>query len=153
MLALILWSTLAAAGELPAGDTTVPEAAPAVKTPVPELRLGGGAFVLKVNTGWFSAQDARQDPAPAGFDAGAAVNLRDRRGHLHLGGGDERRLRLAVQWDVDVDSEMARVHSQIDLGFFGHTLTLTPPDVRVRPRFDGGQPGVEVNVPIVEGRF
>jgi hypothetical protein len=54
---------------------------------------------------------------------------------------------------VNLDSEMARVHSQIDLGFFGHTLTLTPPDVRVRPRFDGGQPGVEVNVPLVEGRF
>jgi hypothetical protein len=62
-------------------------------------------------------------------------------------------LRLSVQWDVNVENDMARVHSQIDLGFLGHTLTLTPPDVRVRPRFDGGQPGVDVSVPIVEGRF
>jgi hypothetical protein len=131
-----------------------PDAPPAVRTPVPELRLGGGAFTLKLNTGWFGAQYI--DPGPtagSAFDLDGGVDLSQRRGRLRLGGGDERRLRLAVQWDVNVESETARIHSQVDLGFFGHTLMLTPPDVRVRPRFDGGQPGVDVSVPIIEGRF
>ena len=144
--ALLLWTMLASAGDA--------EASPALRTPVPELRLGGGAFTLKLNTGWLGAQ--RLAPGPAAdraFDVGGGLDLRQRRGRLRLGGGDERRLRLAVEWDVHVESDMARVHSQVDVGFFGHALTLTPPDVRVRPRFDGGQPGVDVSVPIVEGRF
>jgi uncharacterized repeat protein (TIGR01451 family) len=33
------------------------------------------------------------------------------------------------------------------------SFTLTPPDVRVRPRFDGRDPGIEVNLPLIEGRF
>jgi len=164
--ALLLWTLLAGAGDAthaasgnegPVSGAPAAEPSPSLRTPVPELRLGGGAFTLRLNTGWLGAQQlAPGQPASTidhPFDIGGGVDLSQRRGRLRLGGGDERRLRLSVQWDVNVDSDMARVHSQIDLGFLGHTLTLTPPDVRVRPRFDGGQPGVDVSVPIVEGRF
>jgi hypothetical protein len=164
--ALLLWTLLAGAGgatqgasgnQESAAGATAAERGATLRTPVPELRLGGGAFTLRFNTGWLGAQQlAPSQPASTidhPFDIGGGVDLSQRRGRLRLGGGDERRLRLSVQWDVNVENDMARVHSQIDLGFLGHTLTLTPPDVRVRPRFDGGQPGVDVSVPIVEGRF
>jgi hypothetical protein len=164
--ALLLWTLLAGAGgatqgasgnQESAAGATAAEPGASLRTPVPELRLGGGAFTLRFNTGWLGAQQlAPSQPASTidhPFDIGGGVDLSQRRGRLRLGGGDERRLRLSVQWDVNVENDMARVHSQIDLGFLGHTLTLTPPDVRVRPRFDGGQPGVDVSVPIVEGRF
>jgi hypothetical protein len=164
--ALLLWTLLAGAGDATRGASGGPKSAAgggvvepsaAVRTPVPELRLGGGAFTLRLNTGWLGAQPLAPSQSPPTidhpFDIGGGVDLSQRRGRLRLGGGDERRLRLAVQWDIAVESDMARVHSQIDLGFLGHRLTLTPPDVRVRPRFDGGQPGVDVSVPIVEGRF
>jgi len=161
--ALLLWTLLAGAGDATqaanggAESARMAEPSPSLRTPVPELRLGGGAFTLRLNTGWFGAQQlAPSQPPPTidhPFDIGGGVELSQGRGRLRLGGGDERRLRLSVQWDIAVESDMARVHSQIDLGFLGHALTLTPPDVRVRPRFDGGQPGVDVSVPIVEGRF
>jgi len=152
VLALVLCTVLAAGPGVDDGAAVDPS--PGHRTQVPALRLGGGAFTLTLNTGWFGEQRAAGAPSSGNrFDLDGGIDLREQRGRLRLGGGDERRLRLAVQWDVDVDSEMARVHSQIDLGLFGHALTLTPPDVRVRPRFDGGQPGIEVNVPIVEGRF
>jgi hypothetical protein len=148
VLALVLWTMLAAGGE------AAPEPATTLRTPVPELQLAGGTFTLKLNTGWLSAQPASDDPSSGGwFDVQGGLDVGGRRGHLRLGGGDERRLRLAVQWDVNLDRDMARVHSQVDVGLFGHTFTLTPPDVRVRPRFDGGQPGVDVSIPIIEGRF
>ena len=167
--ALLLWTLLAAVGtpgraaeggsgaEETAADITPAELRPGMRTPVPQLRLGGGTFTLRFNTGWLGAQPLGPVP-PSGmpehaFDLDGGVDIGQRRGRLRLGGGDERRLRLSVQWDVNVESDMARVHSRIDLGFLGHTLTLTPPDVRVRPRFDNGQPGVDVSVPIVEGRF
>ena len=164
--ALLLWTLLAGAGnaaqtangneDSAAGAATAQPSA-GLRTPVPELRLGGGAFTLRLNTGWLGAEPlAPSQPASTidhPFDIDGGVDLGQRRGRLRLGGGDERRLRLSFQWDVAVENDMARVHSQIDLGFLGHTLTLTPPDVRVRPRFDGGQAGVDVSVPIVEGRF
>jgi hypothetical protein len=150
VLALVLWTAI-----IGGGGAAVPAPEATLITPVPELRLAGGAFTLRLNTGWLAAaQDASDDTSSVGlFDVQGGLDIEQRRGHLRLGGGDERRLRLAVQWDVNLDRDMARVHSQVDLGFFGHTLTLTPPDVRVRPRFDGGQPGVDVSVPILEGHF
>jgi hypothetical protein len=157
LLATAVGAARAGGSSEKAADIAPAELHPGLRTPVPQLRLGGGAFTLRFNTGWLGAQPLGPTPPGAtpehAFDFGGGVDISQRRGRLRLGGGDERRLRLSVQWDVNVESEMARVHSQIDLGFLGHTLTLTPPDVRIRPRFDNGQPGVDVSVPIVEGRF
>jgi hypothetical protein len=80
------------------------------------------------------------------------LDLRNRRGRLRLGGGDERRLMFHIEWNVGLEGDAARVQSRIDLALFGKGLTLTPPDVRIRPRFDGGG-GVDVTVPFLEGRF
>jgi hypothetical protein len=145
VLALILFTI--AAGQQ--GPTEA--AAGGFQARPPDLQLGGGAFTLHLNTGWFGARPAAPESKAAAFDVAADLDLRARRGRLRLGGGDERRLRLSIQWDVDMDRDMARVHSQIDLALFGRALTLSPPDVRVRPRFDSGI--VDVSVPLIEGHF
>jgi hypothetical protein len=123
------------------------------------VRLLDGTFQLRLNTGWFATRPAARDPAaedagakpPAAFAGG--FDLAQRRGRLSLGGGDDRRLLLRIEWDVALDNDMARVQSRIDLGLLGQTFRLAPPDVRVRPTFDHGEPGFELNVPLVEGRF
>jgi hypothetical protein len=53
---------------------------------------------------------------------------------------------------VGLEGDVARVQSRIDMALFGRGLILTPPDIRIRPRFDGGG-GVDVTVPFLEGRF
>jgi hypothetical protein len=138
-----------------AGATDRDQAAGAeIQTPSPDVRLLDGAFQLHLNIGGFSARRASPEAeAAAPVEVGGGLDFAGRRGRLRIGGGDERRLRLAVQWDVELDHDMARVHSTIDLSLFGHELTLTPPDVRLKPRFDGGTTGLEVNVPILEGHF
>jgi hypothetical protein len=125
-----------------------------VELRVPELRLLDGEVRLQLNSGWALAR-AGGGPAPAAPERAidGEIDLANRRGRIRLGGGDERRLRLRVEWDFRVDDDMARVHSRIDMALFGKRLILSPPDVRVRPRFDHGGPGVEVNVPLLEGRF
>ncbi len=70
---LLLWTLLAGAG-----DTT----------PVPELRLGGGAFTLRFNTGWLGARPLATSPPPSTidrpFDIGGGVDLSQGRGRLRL---------------------------------------------------------------------
>ena len=152
MLALGLCTLLAFGAEVP--DPGDPSSE--FRTPPAEFRLLDRSLTLRFNTGGFATRrviDVAPD-APAGaFDFSGALDVAARRGRLRLGGGDERKLRFAVEWNVEVDSDMARVHSQVDLAILGRGFTLTPPDVRVRPRFDGRDPGIEVNLPLIEGRF
>ena len=152
MLALGLCTLLALGGEVP--DPGDPSSE--FHTPPAEFRLLDRSLTLRFNTGGFSTRRVSEavPAAPAAaFDLSGNVDVAARRGRLRLGGGDERKLRFAVEWNVEVDSDMARVHSQVDFALLGRGFTLTPPDVRVRPRFDGRDPGVEVNLPLIEGRF
>jgi hypothetical protein len=152
LLALGLCTLLALGTEVP--DRGDPSSE--FHTPPAEFRLLDRSLTLRFNTGGFATRrviDVAPDAPAAAFDFTGAVDVAARRGRLRLGGGDERKLRFAVEWNVEVDSEMARVHSQVDLAILGRGFTLTPPDVRVRPRFDGRDPGIEVNLPLIEGRF
>jgi hypothetical protein len=149
VLSLLLVASQADSGG--AGREAAAEAG--LQTPSPEVRLLDGAFQLHLNTGFFAVRPASSEEAAAPVEVGGGLDLAGRRGRLRLGGGDERRLRLAVEWDVELDHDMARVRSTIDLSLFGQELILTPPDVRLRPRFDGGNAGLDVNVPILEGHF
>lgn len=153
MLALGLCTLLALGAEVPEPRDPSSE----FRTPPAEFRLLDRSLTLRFNTGGFATRRVMTDAIPAAraaaFDFTGAVDVAGRRGRLRLGGGDERKLRFAVEWNVEVDSEMARVHSQVDFAILGRGFTLTPPDVRVRPRFDGRDPGIEVNLPLIEGRF
>jgi hypothetical protein len=153
LLALSLCALLVAGAEVADPEETSSE----FRTPPAEFRLLDRSFVLRLNTGGFATRRVTgaapaQGPAAA-FDFTGTLDIAARRGRLRLGGGDERKLRFAVEWNVEVDRDMARVHSQVDFAILGRGFTLTPPDVRVRPRFDGRDPGVEVNLPLIEGRF
>jgi hypothetical protein len=155
---LALW--LAASSSPSSSDTGAPAAAAGREAELKpsEVHFLDGAFQLKLNTGWFTTRPAGDDVA-AGAAASAApafagdFDLRQRRARISLGGGDERRLRLRVEWDVALDDDMARVQSKIDVAIFGQAFKLAAPDIRVRPTFDHGEPGFELNVPLVEGRF
>ena len=152
MLALGLCTLLALGAEVPDPGDVSSE----FRTPPAEFRLLDRSLTLRLNTGGFATRrvrDAAADAPAAAFDLSGGVDIAARRGRLRLGGGDERKLRFAVEWNVEVDSDMARVHSQVDFAILGRGFTLTPPDVRVRPRFDGRDPGIEMNLPLIEGRF
>jgi hypothetical protein len=152
VLALLSCALLAAGAEV--ADPV--EASGNFSTPPAEFRLLDRSFILRFNTGGFATRrvsDAAPAAPAAAFDFSGGLDVTGRRGRLRLGGGDERKLRFAIEWNVEIDRDMARVHSQIDFAILGRGFTLTPPDVRVRPHFDGRNPGVEVNLPLIEGRF
>lgn len=124
-----------------------------VELRAPEIRLLDGTFRLKLNSGWFRSAPSQDELGPRSFDMNGGLSIHDRRGRLSIAGGTGRGLHLRVEWNVRQDQDMARIHSQIDIALLGRTFTLSPPDVRLRPRFDRGQPGVEVSIPFLEGSF
>lgn len=75
-----------------------------------------------------------------------------KRGRLSLG-GDDSRLLLHFDWKVGLDSNFIRVRSRINFEFLGRAIALTPPDLRIGPRFRGGGSDVVLQLPILEGRF
>lgn len=81
------------------------------------------------------------------------LDLRTRRARVRLGGGDDRVLALRLDARVVLDRGLPRVKGTLDLGVAGKRLTLSLPEVVIRPRTYAGEVYLEYSVPILEGRF
>lgn len=81
------------------------------------------------------------------------VDGRNRRAHVHVGGGSEHYLSLRIVEDIQFDDLNARCHTHVDLGFHGHAMHFELPDFDVTYAEYHGDYGVQLSMPLFERKF
>jgi hypothetical protein len=131
---------------LAAGERSLP---PLAQLPIMELHLAD-----------FEASDedtmAVDGDAMAQIDASIHFEWRRpkaTRARVRLSAGDPTILALHFDASTWVDRNASRVSIRIGVDIAGMPVSFRLPDVRVRPVSIQGEKGVELTVPLVEGRF
>ena len=72
---------------------------------------------------------------------------------LHIGGGNSRYLVFAVDSDITLHDDTARVIAHIDLGIAGHVFHVNMPAMDLASQDVRGERSVEIRLPLLERRF
>jgi hypothetical protein len=88
----------------------------------------------------------------SGSIVGLKLDVADRTGEFHLGGGDER-FGLRLDSDIKFERGYATFSATLDLAINGETYQLELPDFDMVPRSLEGERFVEVRLPLIKGEF
>ena len=80
-------------------------------------------------------------------------DARNNSAKLHIGGGNSRDLVFAVDSNISLHDDTARVVAHVDLGIAGYVLHLDMPTMDLASSDVRGERSVEIRLPLLERRF
>jgi hypothetical protein len=105
-----------------------------------------------VEIGDYAAGDLLAGVGP-NADVDLVLDVRERKARFTFGGGDDRFVALRVDARLRFERGLPRIKGKLDLGVVGKRVTISLPEITVRPRSYQGEVYLEYQIPILEAKF